>query len=233
MDYQKEYIQNNPGLALDEAEIKAQQVLNFLGRIKIKSLLDVACGAGGITKIIQRELKTTRTIGLDISKIMIETAINNDTSGKVNWICKDLFTYQTDQKSDLVTGIDIIEHIPDDLKTLKKMATLGKLILIKTPMENSFVDRTVRTLGINDSWKESERKYGHVHHYNEKELIKLFKDAKLKIVKDGYIPLPRRSKPLYEFLRIIFLPIGWFSPKAMANIVGGFKIALLEPINIQ
>lgn len=98
-------------------------------------------------------------------------------------------------------------------------------------MEDSFLDnKVIRKLGISDSWKESDKKYGHIHHYNEKQLLKLYYDAGFRIIKSSYIPLPKRSKLLYEILRIVFIPLGWFSKKAVSNFVGGFKVVLMEPV---
>lgn len=57
MDYQKEYIQKHPTLHLGQAQLKAGQILDFLGPLKIHSLLDIGCGAGGITKIFKARLK--------------------------------------------------------------------------------------------------------------------------------------------------------------------------------
>ena len=233
MDYQSEYIQKNPGLHLEQAEIKANQILAFLGPIKVESLLDVACGAGGITKILRRKLGSKKTVGIDLSKEMISTAEENDVDKEVEWVCQDIFRYDLEEKFDLVTGIDIIEHVPDDLALLKRMSQLGKRVLIKVPMEDSFLDnRIIRQSGLRDPWKESEEKYGHIHHYNEKQLIHLFHEAGFKIIKSGYIPLPKRSLRFYEIFRLMFLPIGWFSKKAMANFVGGFKIVLMENIQL-
>lgn len=229
MDYQKEYITKNPNLGLDQANLKAKQVLAFLGEIKIDSLLDLACGAGGITIILEKALKPKETVGLDISSAMISAAKENGRAKNITWLCQDLFSYNPEKKFDLVTCIDIVEHIEDDLGTLKKIATLGQNILIKVPMEDSVLDnKIIRTLKIRDPWKENEIRYGHIHHYNEKQLLELFDKAGLKIIKQSYIPLPKRSRLFYEILRVVFLPIGWFSQKAMANFVGGFKIVLME-----
>ena len=229
MDYQKEYIEKNPGLHLEQAKIKAKQILKFLGYLKIKSLLDVACGAGGITLELKRYLKIENVVGIDISKDMIKAAQENDVNKEVVWICDDIYDHQFTNKFDLVTGIDIIEHVEDDLELLSQMKKIGKKVCIKVPLEDSFLDNKVlRRFGIRDPWKESEEKYGHIHHYNEKLVEKLFYKAGFKIIKSDYIPLPKRSKLFYEIIRLFFLPIGWFSQKAMANFVGGFKIVLLE-----
>lgn len=232
MDYQKEYIQKNPGLHLEQSGVKARQVLSFLMPMQVNSLLDVACGAGGITLEFKRILKPKEAVGIDISTEMINAARRSDNNKEVTWICEDIYKYNPKMKFDLVTGIDIIEHVKDDLGLLRRMGELGKVVCIKVPMEDSFLDnKIIRRLGIRDPWRESEKKYGHIHHYNEKQLIKLFKEAGFRILKSDYIPLPKRSKMFYEIFRVFFLPIGWFSKRSMANFVGGFKIVLLELVN--
>jgi trans-aconitate methyltransferase len=231
MDYQKEYIKKNPGLHLEQSKMKALQILNFLDGLQVKSLLDVACGAGKITKILSKSLRSHFTVGLDVSGVMIENAKRNGKCKNIHWINKDVFKYYPKEKFDLVICIDVLEHIKNDRKFLRKVKTLGNQILLKIPMEDSFLDNhIIRTLKINDPWKESEIKYGHIHHYNENQLMQMFKEYGLKIIKDGYIPLPKRSLLFYEVLRILFLPLGFFSQKAMANFVGGFKIVLLSAI---
>lgn len=229
MDYENEYIRKNPDLHLEQSEMKARQVLDFLEDFHADSLLDIACGAGKITTILAKALHSQKTVGLDISKSMIKVARKSTIDKNIFWINKDIFSYNPKDKFDLVTCIDIIEHVGNDLAFLKKAKTLGRRILLKVPMEDSFLDNNIiRSLKIRDPWKESEIKYGHIHHYNETQLNQLFTKSGLIVIKNGYIPLPKRSLLFYEILRIIFLPIGWFSQKAMANFVGGFKIVLLE-----
>ena len=226
MDYQHEYIRKNPSLHLEQAKIKADQILKFLGGMKVGSLIDVGCGAGGITVILKEKLSPVKTIGIDISKTMIDLAKRKNKD--ITWYCGDIFGYKHRDKVDLIIGIDIIEHIQDDIGLLKKMGRIGHKVLIKTPLEDSFLDSKIRKLEINDSWKDSENKYGHIHHYNDKQITKMCKDAGFKIVKSDYLPLPKRSKWLYEILRIIFLPLGWVSKRIVTNFVGGFKIILME-----
>lgn len=232
MDYQQEYIRRNPTMHLEQASLKAAQILGFLPELKITSLLDVACGAGGITEILVKNLSPKEAVGLDISYEMIKVAKDLYKDSGIQWLCEDIFMFSPKQKYDLVLCIDILEHIPDDFGFLRKVSTLGRKVFLKIPMEDSFLDaKIIKASRLRDPWKESEEKYGHIHHYNEKQLLDMFRLSGLKILKESYIPLPRRSLLFYEILRIIFLPIGWFSRKAMANFVGGFKVVLLEPEN--
>jgi len=232
MDYQKEYILKNPKLGLDEADKKALQILSFLETFRFKSMIDVACGAGGITTILKQRLRLENVVGVDISKTMIRNAKSKYGVEEIEWVCSDIFKYKTKKLYDLILAIDIVEHVEDDLALIKKISRMGKMVLLKIPMEDSILDNKImRNLGIRDHWKESEEKYGHIHHYNEKQIISLIDRSDCEIIKEDYIPLPKRSSMFWEVFRIMFLPIGWFSKKAMANFVGGFKIVLIKRKN--
>ena len=232
MDYTEEYIQKNPTLHLEEADLKARQILNFLKDtpVQIRSLLDIACGAGQITLRLASALNLPpkATTGLDISQTMITTAQALDQSGHANWVCADVFQYSPAQPADLVTCIDILEHIDNDLEFLQHIKHFGHYLLIKTPLEDSTINRWLTAAKLADPWAETREQYGHVHHYNESQLRRLWQAAGLMIVKDGYLPLPKRSKLHWELLRLITLPVGWFSPTARLRLVGGFKLVLLK-----
>lgn len=54
--------------------------LNFLGKVKSKKVLDLACGGGYLTRKIRE--KGARVIGCDISRKMIEIAKEKDKVNK-------------------------------------------------------------------------------------------------------------------------------------------------------
>jgi len=232
MDYAEEYAQKNPTLHLEEAGLKAQQVLTFLQHtpIKIRSLIDIACGAGQITLHLRSALHLLpKTVtGLDISQVMIETAQKLDTESTINWICTDVFKFSPNHIVDLISCIDILEHIDDDLKFLQHIKKFGHYIFIKTPLEDSLINRWLRASRLADPWQETNKQYGHVNHYNEAQLRQLWQATRMSVIKEGYLPLPKRSKLHWELLRLITLPIGWFSQNTLVRLVGGFKIILLK-----
>ena len=80
-------------------------------KIKNKSLLDFGCGKG---KFLALAKKNTKNIaGLEISKQF------------VNHLSKKFKMYEDidkiDQKFDIITLFHVLEHIPDQNKTLKKV----------------------------------------------------------------------------------------------------------------
>lgn len=229
MDYQEEYIKKNPNMHLEDAEMKVRQVsLVIPENLKIRSLLDVACGAGSITTMLVKQLKPTHALGIDISKAMINKAKELDKERTVEWKASDVFKYKNTKLFDLVLCVDILEHIDDDLKFLKKVSEFGRFILVKTPLERSVFSTLLKNLGILDPWKDTEMRYGHVHHYDENELNSLFQKANLRIVNSISVPMPKRTKFRWEIFRLLFYPISIFSMKRMVEVSGGFKIVLLK-----
>lgn len=229
MDYQTEYILKNPSMHVTDSYEKFNQISKLLGKeSRFTSILDVACGAGMITIGLQKKFKPKIIIGVDISKAMIRKAKENDSEKLVKWKVGDIFEYNEKEKYDLVTCIDILEHVNDDIGFLKKVKKIGEFIVIKAPLEDSYFSRLIRDLGIFDTWADTEKRYGHIHHYNEKELIRLINKSGLKIERSITVPMSKRSKLIWEFFRLLFLPLSIISIDFMVKVSGGFKVILLR-----
>lgn len=229
MDYQKEYLEKNPNMHLQDSITKVMQILQVIPKnIKFNNILDVACGAGLITIEIAQGLKPDYIEGIDLSDAMLKKARSLDKTNLVIWKNIDIFDYKTNKKFDLVFCVDILEHINDDFGFLKKISKLGHYILIRTPLENSLFCNFLRKMNIFDPWKDTENRYGHIHHYNETDLEKLFSKCNLKPINSISVPMPKRSKRIWEFFRLFFYPISIFSMDKMVKISGGFKIYFLE-----
>lgn len=195
MDYQTEYIQKNPNMHLSDSFEKFSQISKLLGKeSKYDSILDVACGGGLVTKELQKRFKPKKIIGIDISRAMIKRAKEYDSENLIKWKVGDIFEYNVKEKFDLVTCVDILEHVDDDLGFLKKVGEMGVSIIIKTPLEDSYFSRLIRKLRIFDTWADTENRYGHIHHYNEKELISLINRSGFKIERSMFVSMPKRSK---------------------------------------
>lgn len=101
-------------------------------KIKNKSLLDFGCGKGKFIKLAKKNTKNIA--GLEISKQL------------VNYLSKKFKIYedinQIDQKFDIITLFHVLEHIPNQIETLKKLKNLinknGKLI-IEVPHANDLL----------------------------------------------------------------------------------------------
>lgn len=231
MDYQNEYIKNNPDLHIKDTDDKVRMIELLLSKFNIKfnSILDVACGSGRILLDIASKYKVGNICGVDTSENMISIAKINDINKKASWIISDLLNFNS-KNYDLILAIDIIEHIKEDRTALEKIKNLGKFFVIKVPIEDNFINKIVKILsfGSINEWKFTEKKYGHIHHYSEREFIDLIKNLDYIVLGKEYAHLPKRSKIFWEVMRILTLPLWFLSKKVYLKINGGFLVLLLE-----
>jgi len=232
MDYNKEYIKKNPGLHLKDSPDKVREILRILPiKNKYESMIDIACGAGAVTLELKKRLSIPKVVGIDISTTMINYAKTLDKNNSVDWINQNIFDLKFAERFDLAVCNDIVEHVNDDAQFLKQVANLSKYAVIKVPLEKSFLARFLKFFHIADVWADTESRYGHIHHYAMKELDELIYSSGFQIEKEGFIPMPKRSKLKWELVRLLFLPITMINKRASVILNGGFKLYYLRSNN--
>lgn len=231
MDYQKEYINKNPGLHDSDAKSKINLINHILLPIhsKFDSIVDVACGSGTVLLEISKRYHSRKNLGIDISEKMIEVAKNNDFERKVMWITSDTYKLKINNY-ELILAIDIVEHTKDDLRFLNHIKQFGKFIVIKVPIEINFINKLVKTFSFGriDECKHTKEKYGHLNHYSEKDIMYLIKKAGLCIISKQYSHLPKRSMGFWEVIRIALFPLWYISKVLYLRINGGFLVLLVK-----
>lgn len=99
--------------------------------VKGKKVLDYGCGSGYGTKMLSENAESV--IGVDISKEAIDFAQNNYSSPNLEF---KTIPEISDEKFDVITSFQVIEHVPNDNKyveDLKKLLNPGGHLLISTP----------------------------------------------------------------------------------------------------
>ncbi len=230
MDYQDEYLTLNKDLHDSDSQTKSRSILHILPKdFRPNSIIDIACGSGKILIEVSKKLHVQKVVGIDVSYKIIDIAKQNDKGKIASWIPISIFDYQQ-SGFDLVLAIDIVEHIENDRKLLDRISSLGSLAVIKVPIEDNPINRFImwisrRTI---DPWKETEKRYGHIHHYSLESFINLMQGSDLQIERVEYIHLPRRNKVFWEVLRILFLPLWFISKKKYIQFNGGFVVILVK-----
>lgn len=143
--------------------------------VKNKTVLDFGCGSGYGTEMLSKNaLKIT---GADISKEAVDYA--KDTFNSPNLDFKTI-SELTDEKFDIITSFQVIEHVPNDIEyviKLKKLLNPGGYLLISTP------DKKHRLFNyIQKPWN-----IFHLKEYTPKSLETLLKKkfSKVEILKIG------------------------------------------------
>jgi SAM-dependent methyltransferase len=123
--------------------------------LKFVSVLDVGCGQGSFLEELQSEFPHIKPFGIDISSSAVELARKRVPEGR--FAVLDIADKVFDEKCDLVVCSEVLEHIPDDLGTLRNLRKItGKYLLISTPQGRM---------------RQFETQVGHVRNYAPGELI--------------------------------------------------------------
>lgn len=213
-------------------------VLKFLNPLlktgKRLRILDYGCGSGALSFYLAK--MGNRVTGVDISKNAISICRN---SAKEIGLSKNSSFISTDEwnrlhssvKYDLVICIEVIEHLNDDLRIIKKLAGLLRkdgFILITTPSIFAPLSR----LGILKSFDD---RVGHLRRYRASDLIRILSKNGLLIskveVKEGVLrnflftfSLPGK---LVKFIRGPISHAVMFTDDILVKIFGGSNIHIL------
>ena len=155
--------------------------LEMIKNLNFNSIIDIGCGEASFLKRLQKIKAHVKASGADISEFMIKQ--NKKLLSEIEFYAMDIEKEPLNKKYDLVTAIEIIEHIKDDEKFLKNICKMtNKYLLICT------------LLGKMMPW---EKKVGHVRNYSENELVDKLNNSGFSVLKIKKWGFPFYS-PLYR-----------------------------------
>ena len=211
------------GIPINGLRNRARRVLPLISN-RYKRILDSGCGQGVFTFEIARRLPESTVTGLDIDKTLIErnrhiaeiTGLKN-----CNFKYQDIAETPLEGQYDLVLSIDVLEHIVDDEKVLKKYYNAlnpGGDMLLHVPAyyRHWFFFK----------WKVNFEVEGHVRPgYRMEDIVKKVEDAGFIILEKLYTygwletisnnisyvitGSKMKNKFLYAFVFPILLLISW------------------------
>lgn len=85
-------------------------VLAELRKLEFSSLVDVGCGDGRFLREVARRFHCTRTLGVDYSGSAI--ALARALNPSIEYCCMDITTEGVQERFDVATLIEVLEHIP-------------------------------------------------------------------------------------------------------------------------
>lgn len=129
-------------------------VFDLMKEVKFDSVLDAGCGVATLLNDVSRAYPYAQLFGLEYSADAVETAKKRLPQGSFWQV--DLSKESAPAQADLVTCIDVLEHIDDDLSAMRNLAKMTKkYALIVVPIGPLFEAERVRV--------------GHVHGYSKAE----------------------------------------------------------------
>jgi 2-polyprenyl-3-methyl-5-hydroxy-6-metoxy-1,4-benzoquinol methylase len=141
------------------------------GSFPIKRALDVGCGIGDIANFVRALWKDIKVTGIDVSKEAVDLAKRNNPD--IDFLVSDLESFKTEKGYDLITAIDVIEHIENDKIALTRMRHLlqdNGILLMSLPHSMRY-------------WTKSDETGGHYRRYSKRETADKLKEAGFSIIK--------------------------------------------------
>jgi len=166
---------------INENNFTYRLLIDSLNQVIIKkklNILDIGCGAG--TLALYLSSKGHNVTGIDISTQAIKACKVSAKNLNLNtkFYNKDFMSNDLKEKYDLVIFSEVIEHLPDDKKALKKIYKLLKpagILLLSTPS----IKAPLHRLGLT---RKFDTEVGHLRRYTKFSISKLIRDSDLKII---------------------------------------------------
>lgn len=144
-----------------------------------KRILDIGCSNGVFLRVMEK--RGWKGVGVDISKSAIEQAVHHNKGTNLEFRCGYLHEVTSpDEKFDLVTMWDVIEHVEDPMKLLRDINQLldknGYLVLETQNMHSMFARMLKR------KWHHYKH-HEHIYHFNRKALKYMLNNTGFEIGK--------------------------------------------------
>ena len=158
--------------------------ISFIDKESTKSILDVGSGEGTITNFLAQKFPHASVLGVDFSEFGIECARASYQSPNLAF-SHDLDSHALEKKYDLVTAVEVLEHVDDWQDLLGRMTNASRkylLVSFPTGCMHSF-----------------ERNVGHVRNFKKGEVEEFLLAKLYKPVSVYYAGFPFNN-PLYREL---------------------------------
>jgi 2-polyprenyl-3-methyl-5-hydroxy-6-metoxy-1,4-benzoquinol methylase len=137
-----------------------------------KSLLDVGCGEGVLVHKWAHELGEARVVGIDLEEPSIQAGWEQRRAKNLEYkVMRAENLPFADGEFDVVTAIEVLEHVPDPEHTLVEMARCAERhLLVSVPREPLW-----RMLNMfrGAYWSQLGNTPGHLNHWSKRSFVEL------------------------------------------------------------
>ena len=136
------------------------------------SLLDVGCGEGVLVYKWAQRLAQARVVGIDLEEPSIQKGWEERTAPNLDYrVMRAENLPFADGEFDLVTAIEVLEHVPDPEHTLAEMARCGERhLLVSVPREPLW---RMLNMARGAYLSELGNTPGHLNHWSKRSFVKL------------------------------------------------------------
>ena len=114
----------DPQLYLCHADERGRPFLDLLARVDVTpySIVDLGCGPGQLTPVLQERWPHALILGVDSSAEMIESANGRDDGPSVSYVQADVITWEPAGPVDLIVSNAMFQWVPDQLDVIRRLA---------------------------------------------------------------------------------------------------------------
>lgn len=143
-----------------------EELLRLIRSLKVRTVLDVGCGAGDNLASLAQAMPELDLYGIDVSAQALAIAGRRVPSAKLQEL--DIQSQRLKESFDLVLCNQVIEHLADDQSALCNIARMTRAWLIVATMRGRM--------------RRSEALIGHFRNYSDSELRRKANNAGLEVV---------------------------------------------------
>jgi 2-polyprenyl-3-methyl-5-hydroxy-6-metoxy-1,4-benzoquinol methylase len=136
------------------------------------SVLDVGCGEGVLVQRWAQRLPGGRVVGIDLEEDSIQAGWAEHAAPNLEYRVVEATTLPfADAEFDLVSAIEVLEHVPDPERTLTEMARCGaRHLLVSVPREPLW---RALNMARGAYWRELGNTPGHLNHWSRRTFVEL------------------------------------------------------------
>jgi SAM-dependent methyltransferase len=143
-------------------------ILKMLRGLEFKTYLDAGCGVGTLIQTIHEQYPDVDLNGAEYAEAGVDIAKKKNPNATIHQL--DLARQALPQNFDLVTCVDVLEHIVDDQKAMSHLHKMtAHYLLVVVPIGPLFEQERINV--------------GHVHGYSRSEVNDKLNQAGYKILK--------------------------------------------------
>jgi 2-polyprenyl-3-methyl-5-hydroxy-6-metoxy-1,4-benzoquinol methylase len=136
------------------------------------SLLDVGCGEGILVHRWAQRLDERRVVGIDLEEPSIQAGWKEREAPNLEYrVMRAENLPFAESEFDLVSAIEVLEHVPDPEHTLAEMARCGRRhLLVSVPREPLW---RMLNMARGAYWSQLGNTPGHLNHWSKRSFVKL------------------------------------------------------------
>ena len=143
-------------------------IFKLLKGISFNTVLDAGCGTGVLLQQIHEKFPHIQSTGVEYSPHGLDIAQKRLPGSSFHVL--NLAEEKLNKQFDLVTCIDVLEHIPDDRSALKNLLEMT-------------ADYLILSVPLGKLIREEQERMGHVHGYSRRELEQKLQNAGFEILR--------------------------------------------------